>query len=168
MWHGHHPPNTSAWYQSRPKSPDSPHYVAVKRIMVTSSPKRILNELAILETCRGCRHVSQIITSLRKEDQIVVIMPYQRSADFKVRFTLIGVSFTYPLKDLYKSLSIRDIRRYFRCMFRALRDIHARGIIHRDLKPANFLYDPIHRLGTLVDFGLADVSLLNVYIFLLI
>lgn len=44
-------------------------------------------------------------------------------------------------------------------MFRALRDIHARGIIHRDVKPANFLFDPHKGVGTLVDLGLACVSI---------
>jgi cell division control protein 7 len=44
-------------------------------------------------------------------------------------------------------------------MFRALRDIHARGIIHRDIKPANFLFDPQRRVGMLVDLGLACVSI---------
>ncbi len=50
------------------------------------------------------------------------------------------------------------LRAYFRCLFRALRDIHARGIIHRDVKPANFLFDPHRGVGTLVDLGLACVS----------
>lgn len=43
-------------------------------------------------------------------------------------------------------------------MFRALRDIHARGIIHRDIKPANFLFDAHRGVGMLVDLGLACVS----------
>ena len=147
---------------SDPASPSAvtqkPVYVAIKRIIVTSSPKRILNELLIMESCRGCRHVAQIITAYRVEDQIVAVMPYQRSTDIKVCLSD-GHIFRHsqPFQDLMKTLGVYGVRQYFRCMFRALRDIHARGIIHRDLKPANFLYDPIENTGTMVDFGLAEV-----------
>lgn len=59
-------------------------YVAVKRIYTTSGPDRIKNELSILETCRGCRHASQIITAFRHYDQVVIVLPYQRNMDFRV------------------------------------------------------------------------------------
>ncbi|KAH9927080.1 kinase-like protein [Epithele typhae] len=139
-WHGRHPPNSSAHYQSASHPRDQKVYVAVKRIYVTSGPERIRNEISIMEDCRGSRHVSQIITAFRHQDQVVVIMPYQRNADFR---------------DYYKYMPLASVKCYFRCMFRALRDIHSRGIIHRDVKPANFLYDPRTGIGTLCDFGLA-------------
>ena len=60
-------------------------YVAVKRIYTTSGPERIRNELSILEDCRGCRHSSQIITAFRNDDQVVIVLPYHRNTDFRVR-----------------------------------------------------------------------------------
>ncbi|KAF8076815.1 kinase-like protein [Lyophyllum atratum] len=140
-WHGNHPQASSAHYQSAPRPPDSKVFVAVKRIYVTSSPERIKNEISIMEDCRGCRHISQLITAFRDDDQVVAIMPYQPNDDFR---------------DYFRSLPILGIKAYFRCMFRALRDVHTRGIIHRDVKPANFLFDPLTGIGTLCDFGLAS------------
>lgn len=83
-WHGHHPSSSSAHYQTVPRPVGSKVYVAIKRIYVTSSPERIRNEIAIMEDCRGCRHVSQLITAFRNEDQVVAIMPYHRNDDFRV------------------------------------------------------------------------------------
>ena len=83
-WHGHHLPTSSAYYQSAARPPDSKVFVAVKRIYVTSNPERIRNEIAIMEDCRGARHVSQLITAFRQEDQVVAIMPYHRNSDFRV------------------------------------------------------------------------------------
>ncbi|KAI5117875.1 hypothetical protein M0805_006577 [Coniferiporia weirii] len=139
-WLGHHPPESSAHYQSSRQPPGSKVFVAIKRIYVTSNPERIRNEIAIMEDCRGCRHVSQLITAFRHRDQVVAIMPYHRNDDFR---------------DFYKTLPMTGIKAYFRCLLRALRDIHTRGIIHRDVKPANFLFDSRANVGTLCDFGLA-------------
>ncbi|KAJ7487428.1 kinase-like protein [Mycena galericulata] len=139
-WHGFHPPASSAHYQSVPRPADTKVFVAIKRIYVTSNPERIRNEIAILADCRGCRHVSQLITAFRHEDQVVAIMPYHRNDDFR---------------EFYRTLPMAGIKAYFRCMFRALCDIHSRKIIHRDVKPANFLFDPRTGQGTLCDFGLA-------------
>ena len=174
-WKGEHPPDSSAYYQSvgpgykgrggrastRPRDDmdvDERVYVAIKRIYTTSGPERIRNELAIMERCRGARHTSQIITAFRNKDQVVIILPYQRHMDFRVRFSFSCWKHTKFLQDFYQTLHPDGIKCYFRCLFRALRDIHARGIIHRDLKPANFLYDPFTGIGTLCDFGLASVS----------
>ena len=83
-WHGHHPPSSSAYYQSAPRPSGSKVFVAIKRIYVTSNPERIRNEISIMEDCRGSRHVSQLITAFRHHDQVVAIMPYHRNEDFRV------------------------------------------------------------------------------------
>ena len=142
-WMGHHPADSSAYYQSLLRPSHGKVFVAIKRIYVTSNPERIRNEIAILEDCRGCRHVSQLITAFRNRDQVVAIMPYHRNDDFR---------------DFYRTITMDAMKSYFRCLLRALRDIHARGIIHRDVKPANFLFDSRTSLGTLCDFGLACVG----------
>jgi len=126
-------------WQSGPHS--GSNLVAIKRIYVTSSPERIRNEIAILADVLGSRHVAQLITAFRVRDQVVAIMPYHRNDDFRTFFNTLPVS---------------GWKAYFRCLFRALRDIHARRIIHRDVKPANFLFDVRTLHGTLLDFGLAQ------------
>ncbi|WWC65088.1 uncharacterized protein I303_107702 [Kwoniella dejecticola CBS 10117] len=115
--------------------------VALKKILVTSSPARIENELAILEALRGCRNVSQLISAFREEDQIIIVLPYHQSDDFR---------------HFYRHMDPPHIRSYLQSLFRALKDVHRRGIVHRDVKPANFLYDYETGDGVLVDFGLAE------------
>lgn len=117
------------------------HQVALKKILVTSSPSRVENELSILENLRGCRHVSPLVTAFRDEDQVVIVLPYHASDDFRY---------------FYRLMNPPKIREYMTCLLRALKDIHARGIIHRDVKPANFLFDYESGHGVLVDFGLAE------------
>lgn len=83
-WHNNHPSSSSAHYQSEPRPRGSKAFVAIKRIYVTSGPDRIRNEISIMDDCRGCRHVSQLVTAFRHYDQIVVVMPYHKNDDFRV------------------------------------------------------------------------------------
>lgn len=76
-------PNVSRYQQK-----DGKVYVAIKRIYTTSGPERIKNELSIMETCRGCRHSSQIITAFRRLDQVAIVLAYQRNMDFRVCYCL--------------------------------------------------------------------------------
>ncbi|PPQ66180.1 hypothetical protein CVT24_000157 [Panaeolus cyanescens] len=143
------------------KNPPGKVYVALKRIYNTSGPDRIRNELEILETCRSCRHTSQLITAFRNMDQVVIVLPYQRNLDFRVCFIFWLLSFIlkpsfFCIQEYFQTLPLEGVKCYLRCLLRALRDIHSRGIIHRDVKPANFLYDPFTGVGTLCDFGLAS------------
>ncbi|KAG0141545.1 hypothetical protein CROQUDRAFT_51535 [Cronartium quercuum f. sp. fusiforme G11] len=126
----------SGWKKDR-----SNVYVALKRIYVTSSPQRIMNELELMTQLRDARFVAYLIQAIRHEDQVIAIMPYRKHQDFR---------------DYYRTASLPTIRRYLFCLFSALQDTHAKGIIHRDIKPANFLFDVHTKVGVLCDFGLAE------------
>jgi cell division control protein 7 len=118
-----------------------PHYVAIKKIYVTSSPIRIFNELELLYDLRDSDSVCPLITAFRHTDQVVAVLPYFQHHDFR---------------DYYRDMKISEMRLYFRSLLTALRSVHAKKIIHRDVKPTNFLYNPAQSRGVLVDFGLAE------------
>jgi cell division control protein 7 len=123
--------------RSRPR----PQVVALKKIYVTSSPHRILNELELLHELRDSPYICPLLTAFRHLDQVVAVLPYFRHLDFRL---------------YYRDFLVNDMRHYFRSLFNALAHVHKAGILHRDIKPTNFLYDQSRRQGVLVDFGLAE------------
>ncbi len=115
--------------------------VALKKIYVTSSPHRIMNELELLHELRRSPYICPLLTAFRHLDQVVAVLPYFRHLDFRL---------------YYREFLINDMRHYFRCLLHGLKHVHQAGILHRDIKPTNFLYDHSRREGVLVDFGLAE------------
>ncbi|KAI8147690.1 kinase-like domain-containing protein [Fennellomyces sp. T-0311] len=115
--------------------------VALKRVYSTSSPTRLSSEIKILQELRGCPCVAPLITAFRHADEFFVVMPYIQSNDFK---------------QIYRSLTIIEIKCYFRSLFTGLSHLHAHNYMHRDVKPNNFLYNRESRSGVLIDFGLAE------------
>ncbi|KAF2835052.1 kinase-like protein [Patellaria atrata CBS 101060] len=123
------------------RSSSRPRYVAIKKIYVTSSPIRILNELSLLHDLKASPNVCPLITAFRYQDQVVAILPYFQHKDFR---------------DYFTDFTVEEMRLYFRSLFTALKWVHRAKILHRDIKPTNFLYSPQHSRGVLVDFGLAE------------
>ena len=123
------------------RSARRPHYVAIKKIYVTSSPIRIFNELELLFDLKNSDSVCPLITAFRHQDQVVAVLPYFQHQDFR---------------DYYKDMKISEMRLYMKSLFTALRAVHSRKILHRDVKPTNFLYNKWLNRGVLVDFGLAE------------
>ena len=123
--------------QQRRKS----RFVAIKKIYVTSSPSRILNELELLHDLRHSTSICPLITAFRHQDQVVAVLPYYKHQDFR---------------EYFRRMNSKDMQKYLTSLFTALEAVHKEGIIHRDIKPTNFLYDIHTEQGVLVDFGLAE------------
>jgi len=102
---------------------------------------RIHNELELLASLQGCDSVCPLITAFRCTDQVVAVLPYFKHTDFR---------------EYFRHMTVPDMQIYFRSLFTALAEVHAKEIIHRDIKPTNFLYEPAKQRGVLVDFGLAE------------
>lgn len=124
-----------------PARSGKPKIVALKKIYVTSSPHRIMNELELLYELRDSPYICPLLTAFRHLDQVVAVLPYFRHLDFRL---------------YYRDFLVNDMRHYFRSLFCGLVHVHKAGILHRDIKPTNFLYDHYKREGVLVDFGLAE------------
>lgn len=127
--------------KKRKRNEEQMHYVAIKKIYVTSSPLRIMNELELLHDLKDSDSVCPLITAFRYQDQVIAVLPYFRHLDFR---------------SYFREMTVADMRIYFRSLFTALWAVHDRGILHRDIKPTNFLYDTRRKRGVLVDFGLAE------------
>lgn len=121
--------------------PRKTRFVAIKKIYVTSSPMRILNELELLHDLRHSANVCPLITAFRHHDQVVAILPYFQHMDFR---------------EYYRDMTIQEMKTYFHSLLTAVQAVHEHSIIHRDIKPTNFLYSPVRKQGVLVDFGLAE------------
>ena len=113
-----------------------PKFVALKKIYVTSSPMRILNELELLNDLRCCKGICPLITAFRNQDQVVAVLPYYRHQDFRVRkFRVPSMNCLTRSKDYFRNMKPPDIRAYLRSLFTGLAAVHKAHILHRDIKP---------------------------------
>ena len=64
-------------YNTR-KTVSEPRLVAIKQVYASASPARIQREVEILMAVRDthCKQALSIVTGLRHEDQILIVMPY--------------------------------------------------------------------------------------------
>uniref|UniRef100_A0A8D3A1T9 non-specific serine/threonine protein kinase n=1 Tax=Scophthalmus maximus TaxID=52904 RepID=A0A8D3A1T9_SCOMX len=114
---------------------------ALKHLIPTSHPTRIAAELQCLTVAGGRENVMGVTYCFRKEDHVVIIMPYMEHK---------------AIVDVIGSLTFEEVRMYIYHLLKALKHIHQFGIIHRDIKPNNFLYNRNNKMYALVDFGLAQ------------
>ncbi|XP_039288019.1 cell division cycle 7-related protein kinase isoform X2 [Nilaparvata lugens] len=114
---------------------------AIKHLIPTCSPARIIQEITCLKNIGGTDNVVGLTQCIRKKDNCVFIMPFLPHRKFS---------------DYFLDMDVAEIKLYMRNLLIALRRVHKFKVIHRDVKPANFLYDRETKQFLLVDFGLAE------------
>ena len=123
------------------RDPTWRRWYAVKHLIPTSSPERILMEVECLRLSSGLKNVVPLLFCYRILGDVVLVMPYIENNKFN---------------DVIRTMDHIEMKTYMKNLLQALSHIHSLGIIHRDIKPANFLYDRKRRRYGLVDFGLAQ------------
>lgn len=114
---------------------------ALKCVIPTIKPSRIIPELRYLRDMGGDSNIIEIKTCLFENGYTIIVMPYFQHD----RFT-----------DYVKDMNLDEMRDYMRNLLIALKKVHLNKVIHRDIKPNNFLYNRAERRFALVDFGLAQ------------
>ncbi|EPY53642.1 CDC7 protein kinase Spo4 [Schizosaccharomyces cryophilus OY26] len=116
-------------------------FVAIKRVYATVLPSRIQTELEMLHELRGGECVLNMITAVRHQDQVLIVLPFIQHAEFR---------------DFYMKYTLPEIATYLQDLLKGLAHIASKGIIHRDIKPGNFAWNPYTQRGVILDFGLAQ------------
>ncbi|XP_017012194.2 cell division cycle 7-related protein kinase [Drosophila takahashii] len=114
---------------------------AIKHHNPTNHPERILRELECMFRIGGVDNVIGINCCIRYNENVAFVMPYMTHDRFH---------------DIYRSLSLQEVRDYLRNLLIALRHVHKYNVIHRDVKPSNILYNRRTGKFLLCDFGLAQ------------
>uniref|UniRef100_A0A336KWB5 non-specific serine/threonine protein kinase n=1 Tax=Culicoides sonorensis TaxID=179676 RepID=A0A336KWB5_CULSO len=116
-------------------------FFAVKRLIPTSSLKRIEQELKCLVNIGGTDNVGGIEACVRHEDSVAFVMPYLAYDKFH---------------EYFDKMDVAETRLYIKNLLLALKRVHSFNLIHRDVKPSNFLYNRREQKWMLIDFGLAQ------------
>ncbi|KAH8324123.1 hypothetical protein KR074_000328, partial [Drosophila pseudoananassae] len=114
---------------------------AIKHHNPTNHPERILRELECMFRIGGVDNVIGINCCIRYNDNVAFVMPYMTHDRFH---------------DIYRQLSLQEVRDYLRNLLIALRHVHKFNVIHRDVKPSNILFNRRTGKFLLCDFGLAQ------------
>jgi len=115
--------------------------LALKHLVPTSKPGRIMMEARCMQVADGHPNVVQLVGLWRVGGDVVLAMPYIQHCRFI---------------DLVATVELEEVMLFTANLLAALEHIHKLGIIHRDIKPSNFLYDRQRKKFSLVDFGLAQ------------
>ena len=154
-----------------------PKYVALKKIYVTSSPMRILNELELLSDLRSCNSICPLVTAFRHHDQVVAVLPYYKHQDFRASPTVLrglrrrineslGVfprvggtsNKAIPTVDVQGTRRSAQSRHHSqRCQANVRSPAMGGHTLSFLNLRRNFLYNVHRQHGVLVDFGLAEV-----------
>lgn len=106
--------------------------------------------MAYLELVKGKSNLPKLVNLFVHEEITHIVIEYFR---FKPFIVISGL-----LQTFFHTFGLEDIKYYLWELLSGLKNLKDLGIYHRDIKPGNFLYDPEHKKGIIIDFGLAELD----------
>lgn len=116
------------------------YYYAFKFIDRTRV-KSAYSEIQWLQMLKGKCNTIELLTTIRHEDQIVLVFPFFPHDSFD---------------SLLHKMELVDVKIYMHQLLTGLAYLHSKHIMHRDIKPSNFLFNKKTLNGKLIDFGLCE------------
>ncbi|XP_030853849.1 cell division cycle 7-related protein kinase-like [Strongylocentrotus purpuratus] len=101
---------SSVYRATLKKTPDCNQEFALKHIIPTSHPSRILSELSCLVRIGGCHNVMGVKLTVREKDNIVIVMPHFKHNKFQLIYVFSASISRQPAMNIFDE-SFQDFKK---------------------------------------------------------
>lgn len=114
----------------------------VIKVLKPVREKKVQREIMILKKLIGAEHIVQLLDVVKEAEG--------------TRALIFGYEPHLETREVFKTLTLPDVKYYSRKLLEALDFCHSIGIFHRDIKPHNIIINHPARTLKIIDWGLAE------------